>query len=257
MSGYRLCRVEPAEKPFYIETIGVNIFTLEELCYYIVNDMALLDETLMNKTLTAWIGTELKLPELAETLNYLLADGADADEFVIPILKEDGYLSYNEFQNFRMLLTKQGKEPRRLRLKKKADALVGSDKLVGAIAVYRKVLELDLSDAKDSFVAAVHHNMGVAFVRLFRYREALECFEKALKVTYTREYLKTYLFAYALSKPRDKYEEKCAELGVDDRTRAEVEEELRAMPPEVPVAEGEIDRYLSGLTRAYHRAADA
>ena len=37
MSGYILCQVKKAEKPFYIENISTNIYSIEELCYYPVS----------------------------------------------------------------------------------------------------------------------------------------------------------------------------------------------------------------------------
>jgi tetratricopeptide (TPR) repeat protein len=256
MSGYRLCRVDMAEKPYYIENIGINIFSLEELCYYIVNDTALLDETIMNKTLTEWLSTELKLVQLSQTLDKLLSEGCSMADFAVPILREDGYLSYNELQNFRALLVKLGEESREIRLKKKADALVKCDKLSGAIAVYRKVLELPGLHVKDSFIAVLYHNMGVAYIRLLQYREALECFEKALKLAYTRPYLKAYLLAFALCKPKEKYEAKLEELGVDEKTKKEVEEELRESYGGQSETPRNMDHYLDGLTRSYHKAAD-
>lgn len=256
MSGYRLCRTDVAEKPYYIESIGINIFSWEELCYYLVNDTPLLDETIMNKTLTAWIDRELHLPKLAQNLNRMITEDGSLADFVLPILKEDGYLDLRELQNFRVRLLKMGDEPRELRLKKKGDALVGRDKLKAAITSYRQILELPSLKVKDSFLAVVYHNMGVAYIRLLQYREALECFDKALKLAYTRDYLKTYLYAFALCKPREKYEEKLRELRVDEETRQEVSSELSEAASLAGENPGDTDAYLDSLTKAYHRAAD-
>lgn len=256
MSAYRLCRTDEAEQPYYIETIGINIYSLEELCYYLVNDTPLLDETIMNKTLTAWIDTELHLRQLAENLNRVVTEDGSLADFVLPILKEDGYLNFRELQNFKVMLLKMLEEPREVRLKRKGDALVKGDKLSAAIAVYHQILELPSLKVRDSFLAVVYHNMGVAYIRLLQYREALECFERALKMAYTREYLKTYLYAFALSKPRDKYEEKLRELGVDEKTREEVSRELSEAASLSGENPEDTEAYLDSLTRAYHRAAD-
>mgnify|MGYP000842207167 CR=1 FL=1 len=34
MAGLILCRTRYAERPYYINNMGVNIYSLEELCYY-------------------------------------------------------------------------------------------------------------------------------------------------------------------------------------------------------------------------------
>ena len=46
MSGYILCQVKKAEKPFYIENISTNIYSIEELCYYLSNNLYLIDYTI-------------------------------------------------------------------------------------------------------------------------------------------------------------------------------------------------------------------
>ena len=35
MSGYQLCQVRRAKHPYYIESISTNIYTIEELCFYL------------------------------------------------------------------------------------------------------------------------------------------------------------------------------------------------------------------------------
>lgn len=35
LSGYILCQTKTADSPYFIENISTNIYTLEELCYYL------------------------------------------------------------------------------------------------------------------------------------------------------------------------------------------------------------------------------
>ena len=35
MSGYILCQTKKADKPFFVESINTNIYSLEELCYFL------------------------------------------------------------------------------------------------------------------------------------------------------------------------------------------------------------------------------
>ena len=50
MSGYILCQVKKAEKPFYIENISTNIYSIEELCYYLYNNLYLVDSSLISSS---------------------------------------------------------------------------------------------------------------------------------------------------------------------------------------------------------------
>ena len=39
MSGYILCHEKKAARPYYIEAVGIRIWTIEELCYYVSKAM--------------------------------------------------------------------------------------------------------------------------------------------------------------------------------------------------------------------------
>ena len=43
--SFDLCQVQPASKPYFIETIGVEIWTIEELCYHLHENVYLVDSS--------------------------------------------------------------------------------------------------------------------------------------------------------------------------------------------------------------------
>ena len=45
MSGYILCQVKRAKNPYYISNISTNIYSIEELCYYLYHNIYLLDRS--------------------------------------------------------------------------------------------------------------------------------------------------------------------------------------------------------------------
>ena len=45
MSGYRLCQIGLAEKPFFIESISTNAFSIEEICYFMDSGVIALEGT--------------------------------------------------------------------------------------------------------------------------------------------------------------------------------------------------------------------
>ena len=61
MSGYILCKTPMASVPYYIKNVGTNIYSIEELCYYLYQNLYLVDESLMNVGLCKWIGRELRM----------------------------------------------------------------------------------------------------------------------------------------------------------------------------------------------------
>lgn len=59
MSGYILCQIK-AQHPCYIESISLNIYSIEELCYFLFyNLLYLLDDSILNTELCDWIRDEL------------------------------------------------------------------------------------------------------------------------------------------------------------------------------------------------------
>ena len=53
-----LCEKPLAALPYYIENLSLNIYSAEELCYYIENNVYLLEQDFMDDELIEWIGKE-------------------------------------------------------------------------------------------------------------------------------------------------------------------------------------------------------
>jgi hypothetical protein len=98
MSGYILCQVKRAKNPYYISNISTNIYSIEELCYYLYHNIYLLDETIINEQLLVWMKEELHLRRLYQRLYVLLEEKKNIGEFILPIFKEINYLSLEPFQ---------------------------------------------------------------------------------------------------------------------------------------------------------------
>ena len=88
MGSLILCHKKRAKRPFEISRVHMRIYTIEELCYYICNNLYLIDYTIVNERLCRWVGDELELPKLAEELRRLLRENGSMEEFVLTILKE-------------------------------------------------------------------------------------------------------------------------------------------------------------------------
>ena len=98
MSGYILCQVKRAKNPYYISNISTNIYSIEELCYYLYHNIYLLDETIINEQLLVWMKEELHLRRLYQRLYVLLEEKKNIGEFILPIFKEINYLSHDQFR---------------------------------------------------------------------------------------------------------------------------------------------------------------
>ena len=139
MSGYILCQTKKAEVPYYIENISTNIYSLEELCYYLYHNLYLVDSSVINENLCVWISEQLELPRLAAKIRPHLGKFASAEDVLYPIFKEINYLTYEELKALNVRLAKWDQEAPVLREKRKGDALVENRMYVNAIRVYQKL----------------------------------------------------------------------------------------------------------------------
>ena len=150
MSGYILCQVKRAKLPYYIENISTNIYSIEELCF--------------------WIRDQLGLKKLAENLyKHLDDDEMKVGDFILPVFKEINYLSLEEFRRLNQQIQQLAKEPEVLRQKRKGDYLMEHGKYVNAIKVYQRALRQEAEDdtevtdlrKPEATETAADHTVGV------------------------------------------------------------------------------------------------
>ena len=230
MSGYILCQTKKAGKPYFVENISTNIYSLEELCYYLYHNLYLVDSSVMNEGLCIWISEELDLPRLAAKLRPHLGKFASIEDVLYPIFKEINYLTYDELKALNVKLAKLDQEAPLLRQKQKGDALVAN--------------------------MSIWHNLGCAYSYLFQMEKAVECFWEAFLTESSDKELICYLLAYRSVKKPEEYEKKLKELNVSSEVKAALKEALDqfSQKKEISIRPGRTDEMLEKLTGEYHRS---
>ena len=222
MSGYILCQTKKAQHPYFIENISMNIYSIEELCYYLYHNLYLADHTVFNEELCNWLRDELELVHLAAKL-----------------------------KRFNSRIVTYGKEKATVRQKRKGDALTENGMYVNAIRVYQKLLEReDLSEQRKGFAASVRYNLGCAYSYLFQMEKAQECFLEAYREAHSKDALKAYIIAYSSVHDKTDYEELKKDI------KEEIRQSLKAFEsvPEEITDEKNLDALLERLMKDYHRS---
>ena len=261
MSGYILCQTGRAEAPYFIENISMNIYSLEELCYYLDHNLYLIDQTILNEGLCNWIQEELKLPALAAKLRPKMGKFASAEDLVYPVFKEINYLTYEELKVLNTRLQKFDKETPVMREKCKGDALMENKMYVHAIQVYQKLLDRkDLEEIRKGLTECIYHNLGCAYSYLFQMEKAQECFLEAYREAHSKDALKAYIIAYSSVHDKTDYDKVMEELEVDEELKKDIKEEIRQSlkafesVPEEKTDEKNLDALLERLMKDYHRS---
>ncbi len=254
MGAYILCKVKRAQNPYYIDSIGLRIYSIEELCYYLCRNLPLLDQTILNESLADWLQAELGLPHLGQRLRQLLQKEFSIGDYILPILKEINYLNHAEFQDLEARLARLESQPLAVRWKMKGDALFSHEKYIKAIETYGSAMEGRLeTNLGSQFQGELYNNMGCAYARLFQMDEACDCFRKAYETLHTQATLKSYLFAIYMRDGEEAYDRAGDRLGLDPATREDMDQEIAQVQVPQPPSEEELEGKLEEWIGAYHR----
>ena len=66
-----LCRQEPVEHPYYIDILGLHIYSSQELCYVIFHHPVLVMEDFLDRRLFEFIRRDLDMEYLAGRMETL------------------------------------------------------------------------------------------------------------------------------------------------------------------------------------------
>ena len=122
-----LCRQEPVTVPLYIEDLGIHLYSSQELCYVIYNNPLLVLEGFIDKRLTEFLRSELRMPFLAERVEKWMDSHGATEEILYLILKECNYYTPKEQAAYRQTVNGLKKLSEEEYEKRRADYFYGLD----------------------------------------------------------------------------------------------------------------------------------
>ncbi len=202
-----LCKQSIAATPFFLEDAALNVYSLEELSYYISKNVYLLNSNFISVELCNWIGRELEQKELQTQLLDAIQSKAPLHIFVGLILTYNGYLTNREIkQVIQTVASFENKSPEECQ-KMRADRLIDNNKIVDAIYEYEYMLDEDgTKKLPREFQGDVWHNLGVAYARLFFFDEASRCFEQAYMRNHKMVSMRLMLASLRCNKNEEKFQ---------------------------------------------------
>lgn len=225
MSTLIYCKTPIAATPYYIEEVSLNVYSLEELSYFILNNVYLLSSKFMSTELCNWIGRELKLPNLSKELHQMVQNNSPLHIFVGHILSANGFASNKEIKDALAIISTFENKSEAERRKLRADRLMAGGKLVDAIYEYETLLSEEVSSTMPRTVEGdVYHNLGCAFAKLFFFEEACRSFDEGYKRNQKKQTLYQLLYSARCAKDKASFDEYVNKYQVP---RADVEEVLQ------------------------------
>lgn len=233
MGAVLICRQERAKMPFYIESMGLRLYSMEELAYFLYENIYLVDKRMLGEHLWEWIHSEIGNAELAEKLKKGSESGSSLQNMILTILRSVEFYTPEELNalsaKLKVLNTYQEQE----RLKLRADEFFVNRNYQAAIYEYEKILNIRQSDRLGvEFYAHVWNNLGVCYCRLFLFGRASRAFRTSYQYSRDPEVLKEYVCALKLGLSGEDFEEAMDLQNIKGEQREELLEEYEKLTAE-------------------------
>lgn len=216
MAELSLCLSELATTPYYVSGLGVNVYSIEELCFLLSENAYILDNDLLDTSLCNFIDKQLKMKDLALKLKKLVDENKSIGEFVTTILTETGYLSDEKIAEVKQVLLDNSMLGFSRKHKARGDSLLRSRKYTLAIDEYQYILSnIDKAEETELY-SAILHNIGTAYAHMFLFRKAAYYYREASDLTDNEESKMAYLMATRLTMHKDQYDKMLLRYGYDE-----------------------------------------
>lgn len=189
-----LCSPKQAETPFTFLNTKVEIFTYEELCFYIYNNTVLISKSALSDRLFDWIREELDMPQLADRLVGLANKTTFVQDLLVEILSAGDYYTAEEVRTYAAAWQKYRKLSPLQHEKLKADGYLGYRRFIRASIIYDGIIEHAAEIQDKVFLGNVYHNRAVAAANNLDTEDAKRFFLKAYELNGNPESLKGYFY---------------------------------------------------------------
>ena len=212
--------------PYYLSGLGLNIYSMDELCFYLVRDSYILDSDLVDIKLCDYIENQMQLPSIAEKLRELIEKNAAVGEMVTTILEHTGYCDEDEIRKIRQILVDNASLSFAHKRKMRGDNLVMAGKYARAIEEYQYVLSNMEKDEDPELQSAIYHNIASAYAQMFLFDKVAEYYKLAYETDGNQESLILYLAAMRMRMKGDDFDRMVVRCGYEDHLILEAQQRL-------------------------------
>lgn len=202
----RLCIGEYAKVGYEPERMGIKVYSLEELCFFIRENAVLLDDGFMDESLGEWLASECKLQELGEELRKATRRRITLKSYIGLILEYAGFYSKEINEQIENTIVENSSLSIYEKKKARADALVQKGHYGKAGREYAKLLQM-LPEDMTILKGEIYHGCGVCLAKMFYFNLAGDYFLKAHTLTGKIASYHQYLWSKRLSMSEEEYME--------------------------------------------------
>ncbi len=238
MNRYLLCK-KRVNRPYLVQGMGLRIYSPEELCYFIYQNLPLIDNSFLEERLYEFIGQDCAMPETARQMERYARAGKYPLEALGILFQAVGYYTEEECSRFHKRLMEQLHHSPEKVYKEKADLLVKLGRYQEAVQYYEKVNSTRQMQPQ----GAVLQKMAGLYLRMGQQEKALEHLLTLWKRTGKKEAARALCFACLLADQDVNALTSDISEGVQQQCRVEYDHILRQA--EAQVGEGPVSAVMT------------
>lgn len=201
-----LCKGVRTRKAYVFEATNTRIYSIEELSYYIYNNVYYLDSSFIKNNLINWIGSNLKLEELSEKLQEQYNNNDNYKTMIISIFSYSNLYSGIEIKNLLKTIDDLIKMTPIQRRCYRANKFLINKRYDLATKEYEKIIQIDeINTITKEEYGDILHNLAVAMINYNGLEEGMDYFIKAYDLNNKNDSLLSYLYCILIYKGKDKF----------------------------------------------------
>lgn len=228
MGNLILCVGKKAETPFVFQDTQTEVYTLEEMCYYIYSNIDAITEGMFDQTMIEWLWKQKELQEVSKKMERLVENNNSLKDKVVTLLCGCDYYKEKEIRDLIVIMDQLEKMTPFERYKQRGNSLLEHGRYKDAETLYLDMLKPETAKQfSTEEYGDILHNLAVIHSHTASYGEAAKEFKAAFDRNQRRETLEQYFLALKLSGQKDVYEKEVSRLDETGEIGKKVEEELQ------------------------------
>lgn len=204
-----------AKKPYLFPMTKTRVYSIEEVCYYVRNNIYMMQEEVFDLSFATWLREELGMEETAAKLENMRKDHNNLKDIVVTLCCSCDYYTEEQIDELIAIMDETQDLSQWGKRKIKADNYLKCGSLEQARKEYEGILKCDdMLHASQEDYGRVYHSLGVVCASLGEFKQAAAHFQKAYEKNRKIESMEAYLYSLRLGGLEEEYEKALKELDV-------------------------------------------
>ena len=248
------CYGKVADEPYVMPFTGAKVYSLEELCHYIGNNIYTITEDFFTKSLVAWLREQADQDKLAGKLDTMIKNQNKLKDLVVTILCACDYYKEHEIRELIRVIDEIVALPLHEKSKIRADNYMRAGLYAKSVVAYRKLLHgaYAVNFTPEAY-GNILHNQGIAHFYTASFEAAERDFKEAYARNHRSESLHHYLYLLLMRGRTEDFERECIAHGMNNAQLEAVRDrfnEAKSRVEKRTIDEDEIEKYKEDLRKA-------